>query len=153
MRCTAVVLREVFKGQAEVFQFLFHLMECPLDFLRCVHNLYVAGERVIAQRKRLLDLHRVVSVGKEDRAASSEAISLSVKPTYCISQYVGMDYYSSAWGLWSRGCCDTSSLLLVNVVWCSTSSPWLNYLQPKRSAVSAFQHGWLSPVCAPTALH
>ena len=55
-------------------------MESPLDFLTCVHNLYAAGERVIVQRKRLLDLHCVVSVGEEDRAASSEAISLSVKP-------------------------------------------------------------------------
>lgn len=79
MRCTAVVLREVFEGQAEVFQFLFHLTECPLDFLRCVHNLYAAGEWVVVQRKGLLDLHHVVSGGEEDRAASSEAISLSVK--------------------------------------------------------------------------
>lgn len=54
-------------------------MECPLDFLRCVHNLYAAGERVVVQRKRFLDLHCVVSVGEEDRAASSEASSLSVK--------------------------------------------------------------------------
>lgn len=80
MRCTAVVLREVFNGQAEVFQFLFHLTECPLDFLRCVHNLYGAGERVVVQRKRLLDLHHVVSGGEEDRAASSVATSQSVKP-------------------------------------------------------------------------
>jgi len=56
-------------------------MECPLDFLRCVHNLYAAGERVIVQRKRLLDLHSIVSVGEEDRAASSEAVSLTVKPS------------------------------------------------------------------------
>lgn len=75
-----MVLREVFKGQAEVFQFLFYLVEHPLDFLWCVQNLYAAGERVIVQSKRLLDLHCVVPVGRQDRACSSKGISLSAKP-------------------------------------------------------------------------
>lgn len=67
-----MVLREVFKGQAEVCQLLFYLVECPLDFLWCVQDLYAAGEGVVAQSKRLLDPHGIAPVGRHDRASASK---------------------------------------------------------------------------------
>lgn len=147
MRRTAAVLREIFKGQAEIFQVLFHLTECPLDFLWCVQNLYTAGEWIVVQRKGLLDLHWVVSVGEGDRSASSEATSPHIKPAG-----PNLSVHRHGFIRVALATVTPSSLSLHKVFWCIISPPQLNYLQPKRSAVLASQHGWLRSVCALTAL-
>lgn len=136
-RSTAAVLGEVFKGQAEVFQVLFQSTDFPLDFLWCIQNLYTAGEWVVAQRKRLLDLHCIVSVRKEDRFASSKTISLHAGPSY---QYVGIDFSGWLWLLWHLPYCH--SLEFSGAVYppCSWS-----VLQPKRSALPAFSV-WLAQI-------
>lgn len=141
-----MVLREVFKGQAEVFQFLFYLVECPLDFLWCVQNLYAAGEGVIVQSKRLLDLHRVVPVGRQDRACSSKGISLSAKPA-------GPNFSVCSHGLTGE------PRLLRRLLTASPELCLVQYILPTAEPLAApkicsasSQPGWLRPVCALTAL-
>lgn len=147
MRCTAVVLREVFKGKAEVFQFLIYLVECPLDFAWCIQNLYAAREGVIAQSKRLLDLHCVVPVGRQDRAPSSKGISLSAKPDG--SHFSGCSHGLTGEQrmLWHLLTASPELCLVQHIL--PTAEP----LAAPKSCSASSQPGWLRPVCALTALH
>lgn len=137
MRSTAAVLGEVVKGQAEVFQVLFQSTDFPLDFLWCIQNLYAAGEWVVAQRKRLLDLHCIVSVRKEDRFASSKTISLNAGPSLSVCRHRFLKQTVAA---------VTSSLLsLLKVFWCSISSLQLKCFAAQKICIACFSL-WLAQI-------